>query len=328
MTGPARVARHATLQAIEAYQEQGVNGVLVIDGTPPARIQIAPQHRQLSLLVQVHRETRGPNLLDRANLAYDLQHHEGAMWHRLDVTFDDNLGEVYPVLCAVADRIQLAGESFTDAVEAVLSGLGDILAGRGGLSHDKQVGLFGELAVLLSLAGHTAPAAAVTAWRGPDREEHDFGLPGSDLEVKTTMSEHRRHWIGSATQLVPTPGRDLYLLSIQITAAGDGPGATLSELAGAARVLPATPAGIIDSGLASAGWQSRHADLYQSRWTLRTVPEFHLVDDGFPALTAERIHAAVPLSERIVDLNYRLDLDGFTAAQPLFPVTILGVANS
>jgi len=323
----AGVVRHAPVHVVEAYQAQGVNGVLVVAGAPPARIQIAPQHRRLSLLVQVHGEARGPDLLDRANLAYELQHDAGEMWHRLDVTFDDNLGEVYPVLCAVADRVQHAGETFTDAVEAVLAGLGDILAGRGGLPHEKQVGLFGELAVLLSLAAHAAPSSAVAAWRGPHREEHDFGLPGADVEVKTTMSEHRRHWIGSATQLVPTPGRDLYLLSVQITAAGDGPGATLTDLVDAARALPVAPAGFVDAGLANAGWRARHADLYRSRWVLRTVPEFHLVDDGFPAVTPDRVHAAIPLPERIVDLNYRLNLDGLTVAQPLFPVTIPGVAS-
>lgn len=321
------VARHAPVQVVEDYQAQGVSGVLAVSGTPAARIEIAPQHRRLSLLVQVHGEARGPDLLDRANLAYELRHDAGDMWHRLDVTFDDNLGEVYPVLCAVADRVQLAGETFTDAVEAVLAGLGDILAGRGGLPHDKQVGLFGELAVLLSLAAHAEPAAAIAAWRGPDREEHDFGLPGSDVEVKTTMSEHRRHWIGTATQLVPTPGRDLYLLSVQITAAGNGPGATLTDLVEAARALPGTPAGIVDAGLANAGWRSRHADLYRSLWALRTVPEFHPVDDGFPALTPDRIHAAVPHSQRIVDLNYRVDLDGLAPAPPPFPVTIPGVAS-
>jgi hypothetical protein len=323
VTGPAAGGgRHAPAAIVEAYQSQGVNGVLVVGGTPAARIEIAPQHRRLSLLVQVSGEPRGPDLLDRANLAYDVVHDAGQMWHRLDVTFDDNLGEVYPVLCAVADRIQLGGESFTDAVEAVLAGLGDILAGRGGLPHEKQVGLFGELVVLLSLAAHSTPAGAVAAWRGPDREEHDFGLPGVDVEVKTTMSEHRRHWIGAPTQLVPTPDRDLHLLSLQITASGAGPGATLTDLVGAAQALPGAPPGAVEAGLASAGWRARHADLYRSRWTLRTAAEFHLVDDAFPAVTPDRLGAAVPSPERIVDFRYRVDLDRLVPAAALFPVTI------
>lgn len=323
MSAPAADGgRHAPAAVVEAYQSQGVNGVLVVGGTPAARVEIAPQRRRLSLLVQVQGEARGPDLLDRANLAYDVVHDAGHMWHRLDVAFGNNLAEVYPVLCAVADRVQLGGESFTDAVEAVLAGLGDILAGRGGLPHEKQVGLFGELVVLLSLAAHRTPAEAAAAWRGPDREEHDFGLPGADVEVKTTMSEHRRHWIGAPTQLVPTPGRDLHLLSLQITAAGAGPGATLTELVGAAQALPGAPAGTLDAGLASAGWHARHADLYRSRWTLRTAAEFHLVDDAFPAVTPDRLSGAVPSPERLVEFRYRVDLDGLVPAAALFPVTM------
>jgi hypothetical protein len=327
MTVAAGGGRHAPVDLVESYQAQGVNGALVVAGAPSARIEIAPQHRRLSLLVKVHGEARGPDLLDRANLAYDVQHEAGEMWHRLDVAFDDNLGEVYPVLCAVADRVQLGGETFTDAVEAVLGGLGDILAGRGGLPHEKQVGLFGELAVLLSLAGWTSTAAAASAWRGPDREEHDFGLPAADVEVKTTMSEHRRHWIGGATQLVPTPGRDLYLLSLQITGAGNGPGATLTELVAAARALQGAPAGAMDAGLAASGWQPRHADLYRSRWALRTTPEFHLVDAAFPAVTPDGLAGAMPAPERVIEFRYRIDLDGLPAAPALFDVTIPGAAT-
>lgn len=186
-------ARHAPADVVEAYHSQSVGGVLVVEGTPPARIQIAPHQRELSILVQSTDNAAGPDLRERANLRYELHEGSGVMWHRLGVTYDDNLKEVYPVLCAILDRVQLHGESFTAAVEAVLAGLGDILAGRGGLSHEKQVGLFGELLVLLSLAQHLTPRDAVSAWRGPGREEHDFGLPDSDVEVKTTTAEQRCH---------------------------------------------------------------------------------------------------------------------------------------
>jgi len=305
---------------IERYDAQGVSGVLVVDGDPAGRIKIAPQGRQLSLIVQVTHNAAGPDLRNRANLAYGLHEDKGVMWHHLDVSYGDNLTEVYPVLCTILDRIQLGAESFTDSVEAVLAGLGDILAGRGGLPHEKQVGLFGELVVLMSLAEHSSPADAVVAWRGPDREEHDFGLPDADVEVKTTMSEQRGHWIGSLTQLRPTPGRDLHLLSLQITAAGNGPGATLTELVHTARAMPGVPLADLDTGLGDAGWRARHADLYRSRWALRAPPAFYVVDDAFPAVTPPRIAAAVPDPQRITDVRYRVNLDGLAATTTLFPV--------
>jgi len=318
----AGAGRHAPADAVEAYRRAGVSGTFAIDGTPPARLQIAPQHDRLTLLVRVDSEEPGLDLRDRANIEYDLEHDAGAMWHRLDVTYDENLTEVYPVLCAIADRVQLGGQTFAQAVDAVISGLGDILVGRGGLTHDQQVGLFGELVVLLSLAAKDG--LAVATWRGPDREEHDFGLAGADVEVKTTMSERRRHWISSATQLLPTPGRDLYLLSLQITAAGNGPGTTLADAVAAARGLPQPLPGAVDGALAAAGYRPRHADLYTARWALRTVPEFHLVDDAFPSVTPDRLAAVVPAAHRIGDLRYRVDLDGLAAQPPLCPVTING----
>ena len=36
------------------------------------------------------------------------------------------------------------------------------------------------------------------------REEHDFGLNRFDIEVKTTLSEDRRHRVSSLTQLEPS----------------------------------------------------------------------------------------------------------------------------
>lgn len=321
-------ARHVPVDIVEAYHSQSVGGVLVVAGMPPGRVQIAPHLGKLSVLVQSMDNVAGPDLREHANLRYDLHEEGGVMWHRLDVDYDDNLTEAYPVLCTILDRIQLHGESFKGAVEAVLAGLGDILAGRGGLSHEKQVGLFGELLVLLSLAQHLTPHDAVSAWRGPDREEHDFGLFDSDVEVKTTMSEQRSHWISGLTQLMPTPGRDLHLLSLQITAAGQGPGTSLAQFVEMARTLPGIPTGVLDSSLASSGYYARHADLYQSRWTLRTIPTFHLIDDDFPALTPGRISSSVPSPRRITDVRYRVDLDGLPTFDPLFAVTLTGAVTS
>ena len=96
------------------------------------------------------------------------------MWHRLDVKYDDNLAEVYPVLCTILDRTQLNGQTFKDAVESVLAGLGDILSGRGGLSLEKQVGLFGDSSSFcrsLNTSHHRKPSG-----RGEDQIVRDTTL--------------------------------------------------------------------------------------------------------------------------------------------------------
>ena len=312
---------------IEAYANDGVAGGFAVDGSPSSRIQLAPADRSVTLLTQAIDNVPGPDVQGLANLDYSLEDQGGTMWHRLNVVYQDNLAEIYPVLCAILDRIQLNRDTFAQAVTNVLSGLGAILAGRGGLSPEKQIGLYGELTTLISLAAQTNANQAVKAWRGPDREEHDFSLTECDLEVKTTVSEKRSHWISSLSQLTPSPSRSLYVLSIQLTASGAGPGLTLSDLVDVARALPSVPSMRLEQLLDIAEYHDRHADLYRTRWRFRSTPGFYLVDDQFPTLTIARVAAVVPLAERIEDVRYRVNLDGLAQRESLFPIEQTGIIS-
>jgi hypothetical protein len=245
------------------------------------------------------------------------------------VRLDNNVEEVYALLCSIVDRVQLSHEDFAGAVEEALDSLTGILAVRRGLTREKQAGLFGELLVFLAVTDQSGADVATGAWRGPLAEEHDFGLAELDVEVKTTLSEQRHHWISSATQLVPTGSRPLYLLSIQLTAAALGAGWSLPVLVGEARVAAGSSVKRLDAVLAMIGYQNRDADLYRARWTFRTTPAFYLVDDEFPAVTRGRLESAVPASHRITDVRYRLDLTGMAEASPQFgfaSVSSTGVA--
>lgn len=325
MAGSEGAGRHVPYSSIEAYARQDVTGGFSVQGTPEGRVQLSPAQRVITLLVEVVDDSTGPDVSGLANLNYSLVDVGGQMWHRLDLDYTDNLAEVYPVLCAVLDRVQINGESFALAVDSVLSGLEEILLGRGGLSLEKQVGLFGELVVLVSLAAATDGEIALSAWRGPDREEHDFGLADADLEVKTTSSESRSHWISSLSQLLPSPNRPLFVASIQLTAAGSEPGSSLPQLVETARSLIPTPTSQLEDGLKRAGYHDRHADLYRVRWRLRSEPTFFAVDEDFPALTPARVLPSVPAAARIKDVRYRVDLDGLPDCTPLFPIDIPGL---
>src|SRR3954470_18819610 len=117
------LARHAPVDALEAYQREGIAGAVAVDGTPEARIQISPHTRQLSVLVLSTTNVSGPDLGALSNLRYELHADAGRMWHRLDVSYGENLAEVYPVICTIVDRVQFQGQPFPVAVEAVLAGL-------------------------------------------------------------------------------------------------------------------------------------------------------------------------------------------------------------
>ena len=61
---------------------------------------------------------------------FDVITDETGTWHQLAVQLDDNLDEVYALLCAILDRVQLSGQSFAEAIEESLDSLTGILAVR------------------------------------------------------------------------------------------------------------------------------------------------------------------------------------------------------
>jgi hypothetical protein len=309
--------RHVDLAVVEKYFEEGLDGVLTVEGEPPARLVIAATHDELAIRVPAAESV--PDVTAFSNIRLDLQDDEGATWHQLSVRIDGNLAEVYSTLRGVLDRIQISKVPLSTAVESALDSLAEILSKRRGLSEDQQLGLAGELLAFVAFANVQDVSSALEAWMGPLGEEHDFALPGGDVEVKVTLGERRHHWISSLTQLIPTPGRKLYVLSIQLTPAGAGTGWSLPTLAESARKLNDSHASAVEARLDGMGYRMSDADLYVARWTMRSIPQFFLVDESFPVITQNALSQMVPSSNRIVDVRYRIDLSGLPPAQPLFP---------
>ena len=320
MTGKAD--RHVHLSVVEDYFAKKLDGVLGVDGDPPGLLVVSPTSDQLSIRLPASNSI--PDVSSFTNLSVNPVDHEGDAWLELSVQIEENLGEVYALLCSVLDRVQLSGVGFDTAVTDALESLSEILATRTRLSDDQQLGLAGELLTLLSIADMQGPAVALESWRGPMSEEHDFGLANGDVEVKVTLNERRKHWISSLTQLVPTGDRSLYLLSIQLTPSGAGAGWSLPPLIELVRETPSMPREALDLVIASAGYRDGDADLYRSKWTLRSTPEFFLVDAEFPRITQEVIEGSVPSSQRVIDVRYRVDLTGLEPSPRLFDLVLPG----
>jgi len=311
-------ARHTPLAIVETYFEGGLSGGFGIDGEPTGQLIADPAHRSLGLRFPT--QTRRVDTTAFEHLAFRVIEDGGSTWDEIAIALDDNIDEVYALLCSIADRVQLAGEDFVDAITEALDSLTGILALRRGLTHDRQVGLVGELLAFGALVSELGPSDAVAAWRGPLGEEHDFGTSTADVEVKSTTSERRAHWISSVSQLATTGTRPLYLLSVQLTRAGVASGATLPQLVATTRAAVGLELGRFDSVIDLIGYRNRDADLYRERWALRTAPAFFEIDSVFPAITPERLTSAVPSAERVSDLRYRVDLSGLTPATPPFSV--------
>jgi hypothetical protein len=279
-----------------------------IDGEPKLILFIDPPRRRVGLRAPASGETPPTARLEHVNV--DIVHLSGNRYVQLEVTDPGLFTDAYPVLCAVADRVQLDGQTIGTAISATLRQLGHLLRAEDALSRETETGLIGELAVLAGMIGAYGPADAVRAWRGGQGEEHDFGSPDTDLEVKTTTSESRIHWISSLSQLVPTGGRPLFLVSVQITRAGAG-GRSLSDLVEHVRGIAVGERDQLDDRLTAAGWRERYAESATQRWRARTPPQLFAIDEHFPRLTFDLLsNAGIDLA-LITDVRYRLDLTGY-----------------
>ncbi|MBM0224346.1 PD-(D/E)XK motif protein [Micromonospora sp. ATA51] len=307
--------RHLSGDSFASYLATGVPMEHPVEGMPRVILFTDPANHRIGL--------RGPARSNETPRPTGLEHlsmkvvHQGA--DRLIEIAVDNprlFADAYPVLCGVADRAQLDGMPLSSALAETLRRLGHLIRAEDALTREVETGLIGELCLVAGLAGTNSPELAVRAWRG-GTEEHDFGLPDVDVEVKTTTSENRIHRISSATQLQPTGDRPLWLLSLQITKAGSG-GTTVAALM--ARVRQMIPAGAVrddfDACTRHAGWRHRYADGVLQRWRLRSAPTLFEVTDTFPRLTEDLLKAAGVDLHHVTDIHYRLDLTGRPADTP------------
>lgn len=313
--------RHHGVDVVRGYLEGSAPGALSVSGEPTVLLMIDPAPGTIGISTPAGGEE--PDLIayrlidykvilegDRANSVLTVKVPSGA------------LDETYAWLCAVIDRIQIDGLLPGQAIGVSLTALDDLLETSSVLSIERQVGLFGELVFLSSLIDHAGPAIGIGSWFGSDSEEHDFRLTETDIEVKTTTAEKRRHWISTETQLAPLGDRPLCLHSIQVTPTPADVGWSLPELVAhiADRLERGAQRDDFAVGLNGAGYRLSHEPRYDRRWALRTDPLTFPVDDHFPAIRSGDIATIIDEPVRVVDFKYQLQLDGLPTQELGFQI--------
>jgi hypothetical protein len=235
---------------------------------------------------------------------------EGNAWNVLWADWTHTPIEVYQFACDVIDRVQQFDESLATATGIVLHGMKTLLRQLSKLSREDEVGLFGYLIVLQLLGQLGSLDEAVKAWRGPDREEHDFVLAREDIEVKTTTSEKRVHQISSLSQLSAVGARPLSLVSIQITPKGGDDSQSLGDLVDRLVDSPGMNKPEFLDKLERAGYFTADADLYPTQWALRTPLQEYEVAGDFPRLAARDLERFGGGAARISDITYRINVEG------------------
>jgi hypothetical protein len=308
--------RHMSRESFREYLTSPVPIDHPIHGTPRIILFFDPVNERIGLRMPSGNASAPPTGLEHVSTR--LIHHDGGSYLELAVTDPRLFPDAYPLLCGVADRIQIDGLAVHAAIVRTLRQLGNLLRAEDILSRESETGLIGELAILKGLIDVYGPGLAVGAWRGGDREEHDFGLLGCDIEVKTTAGERRAHWISSLTQLVRTGERPLYLVSVQLTRAG-ADGVTVAQIIERLRGSTGDARDIFEDRLQDAGWRERYATSSMQQWRARSAPVVFTVDDDFPRLTPALLTAGGVDLTVVTDVRYRIDLTGCNAGQTIEP---------
>lgn len=206
-------------------------------------------------------------------------------------------------------KVGLEADSLVGAVLARIVAWQEFMrrAGAGVLPADEEVGLFGELRVLLALLDHLQPDAASEAWVGPVRGLQDFSLPPGAIEVKATAAGGPFiARVSSLKQLDNSVIRPLYLAAVRLgqTSAGQ----TLPDLVAEVRYALGTHGSALatfEFRLARSGYRDESASHYVRRFS-PVSQQYILVDDTTPRLVSANVPTAVK------EAWYELDLDAIS----------------
>lgn len=304
---------------LEKYFRSGSLTSHVVSESPAIIIRIDGLGQRISLLTPHTGMVQDTAALKRVSIGRETR--DGHEWARITVDARSMYTEAYGLMLSVVQAMQ-GGATFPAATSAAMTNMKTLLAAKPRISEEKQIGLVGELLLFRTLLNSYDEYTVIDWWLGPLAEERDYAFPAFDAEVKTTIGESRTHVIHGAGQLEPSPGRSLWLVSIQITRAGGDPnGLALPGLIQEIRERLTTSRDRFLTYLASEGWEDGDAAMYPTAYVPRTTPAAYLIDDDFPAVTPSRLRAVVPHSDLVSALTYRVDVSPRTPGDPGEPLT-------
>lgn len=304
---------------LDKYFRSGAVTTHLVSESPEAVIRIDGAGQKISLLTP-HTGTI-QDIAELKRVSTGVETRNGVEWARITVDARNMHTEAYGLMLSVVQAMH-GGATFAAATSAAMTNMRALLAAKPRISQEKQIGLIGELLLFRSLLGAFDEYAVIEWWLGPLAEERDYAFPTFDAEVKTTTSELRAHVINGAGQLEPSPGRPLWLVSVQITRAGGDPtGFTLPGLIRDIRGELTTTRDRFLGYLSSENWEDDDAAMYPTAYIFRTTPAAYLVDGDFPAVTRSRLHSVVPHSDLVSAVTYRVDVSSRTPGDPGEPIT-------
>jgi hypothetical protein len=186
------------------------------------------------------------------------------------------------------------------------------------LKRHEIIGLTGELLFLRDIVEpRIGMLAAVRSWTGPERDEQDFVLGGTIIEVKTQIvTADRRIRISSEDQLDPVQGRIIIANQGVAPLPGADPtsrslNSLVAEVREMASASGAASADLLDIALLASGYQQRE-EYDEETWVL-IDRAFYEVTGDFPRIQRGELRPGVDMVKyaiRVADcLQYAVDID-------------------
>lgn len=179
---------------------------------------------------------------------------------------------------------------------------------RDGLSRDEQLGLLGELWLLLEWLPRLT-VNALTAWQGPLRGRHDFVTGTVSVEVKTTRTATGPvvHRVARLDQLDEPGTGELYLLSLRAVPdplGSDDLDTLLTRSRTAAAAAGAACIALLEDRLLAVGVKPGDAGRYTEPLRI-AQQELYRVAPDFPRLVPASFPGGLPGG--VVDVAYSVD---------------------
>lgn len=295
--------------------------LLPMGGTRNLRIAFLPDGELLALRLPLSAEIDVPPSLF-AEIDMMVGFEDVQPFLQVSVSRKERFSAFYQLAVLIARKYENSDVTSLGAVQEAIDNWQALVQKKPLLSEEQQLGLFGELAVLDALISRDGLKAVEcwTAYTQNGSERHDFRIGNAEIEVKSTRSRKRLHVIHGLTQMVESPGRRLYVLSLKFEHGGNS-GRSLADRVNSVRArlkADARYSQLFEQKLHGTNFRDADSVYYSVRLIPADYPRLIPVDDQFPRITESLLASGLDpkILPRINEVIYRVDLDGLGWAPP------------
>ena len=294
----------------ESFLHPGLPAVHPISGSKSARLFVDAAGSRIGLWLQLRDKGSELPRTGRA-LAIGVVATDTGPCLEIATRVQSHFEEFYVLVGDIITRLD-GGAAPEQATGEAIQSWRDLLRERARLSHEEELGLWGELWFLEFMLdnGH---ANALEAWTGPLGDPHDFRFGALEVEIKTSSGTRRHHTISSLEQLIPSRGSRLHLVSILVAPTSNDAGSSLrlsvnrlrAKMSGSGRAL-------FEARLLQVGYDAEDESAFNRHFVLRVAPLSVPVDEKCPVLGRPQLERGCgpQAAIRILRAGYTIDIEG------------------